>query len=78
MLPPLLRQVFCVPSSDCAGFCARTVAEYPGIAGNAEVPKLQETSRLVVAGGLGFEPRLTESESVVLPLDDPPSKDGID
>jgi hypothetical protein len=25
-----------------------------------------------VAGGLGFEPRLTESESVVLPLDDPP------
>jgi ABC-type sugar transport system substrate-binding protein len=27
-----------------------------------------------VAGGLGFEPRLTESESVVLPLDDPPIK----
>jgi hypothetical protein len=26
-----------------------------------------------VAGGLGFEPRLTESESVVLPLDDPPA-----
>ena len=26
----------------------------------------------VVAGGRGFEPRLTESESVVLPLDDPP------
>ena len=25
-----------------------------------------------MAGGLGFEPRLTESESVVLPLDDPP------
>jgi hypothetical protein len=25
-----------------------------------------------LAGGLGFEPRLTESESVVLPLDDPP------
>src|SRR2546423_6727957 len=25
-----------------------------------------------VAGGLGFEPRLTESESAVLPLDDPP------
>jgi hypothetical protein len=27
---------------------------------------------VVLAGGLGFEPRLTESESVVLPLDDPP------
>lgn len=25
-----------------------------------------------VAGGLGFEPRLAESESAVLPLDDPP------
>ena len=28
-----------------------------------------------VAGGLGFEPRLTESESAVLPLDDPPNLD---
>jgi hypothetical protein len=27
---------------------------------------------LRLVGGLGFEPRLTESESVVLPLDDPP------
>ena len=26
-----------------------------------------------LAGGLGFEPRLTESESAVLPLDDPPT-----
>ena len=26
----------------------------------------------LLAGGLGFEPRLTESESAVLPLDDPP------
>lgn len=26
-----------------------------------------------MAGGLGFEPRLVESESTVLPLDDPPS-----
>jgi hypothetical protein len=26
-----------------------------------------------VAGGLGFEPRLAESESAVLPLDDPPN-----
>jgi hypothetical protein len=27
-----------------------------------------------LAGGLGFEPRLAESESAVLPLDDPPSR----
>ena len=27
-----------------------------------------------MAGGLGFEPRLAESESAVLPLDDPPTK----
>ena len=33
-------------------------------------PALRRVS--VLAGGLGFEPRLTESESVVLPLDDPP------
>ena len=26
-----------------------------------------------LAGGLGFEPRQAESESAVLPLDDPPS-----
>jgi hypothetical protein len=25
-----------------------------------------------MVGGLGFEPRLAESESAVLPLDDPP------
>src|ERR1039457_1387271 len=28
-----------------------------------------------LAGGLGFEPRLAESESAVLPLDDPPAAD---
>ena len=27
-----------------------------------------------MAGGLGFEPRLAESESAVLPLDDPPPR----
>ena len=29
----------------------------------------------LVAGGLGFEPRLTESESAVLPLNYPPIRD---
>src|SRR5262249_16709993 len=30
-----------------------------------------------LAGGLGFEPRLAESESAVLPLDDPPPRAAI-
>ena len=30
------------------------------------------SKRVDLAGGLGFEPRLVESESDVLPLDDPP------
>src|SRR3954454_15623334 len=33
----------------------------------------RKAERNQVAGGLGFEPRLAESESAVLPLDDPPS-----
>ena len=33
---------------------------------------VKKRSHQSLAGGLGFEPRLTESESVVLPLDDPP------
>ena len=38
-----------------------------------ELQKNANDSDALVAGGRGFEPRLTESESVVLPLDDPPS-----
>ena len=34
--------------------------------------KILQYQYLGVAGGLGFEPRLAESESAVLPLDDPP------
>ena len=30
-----------------------------------------------LAGGLGFEPRLAESESAVLPLDDPPISETV-
>ena len=41
-------------------------------------PKTGENSELSwkikeLVGGLGFEPRLAESESAVLPLDDPPN-----
>jgi hypothetical protein len=35
--------------------------------------KIVEKSTKWLAGGLGFEPRLTESESAVLPLNYPPS-----
>jgi hypothetical protein len=34
---------------------------------------LDECARWTMAAGLGFEPRLTDSESAVLPLDDPAS-----
>ena len=42
----------------------------------ARSPQVPEsTGRLEkVVGGLGFEPRLAESESAVLPLDDPPDR----
>src|SRR5882724_8338234 len=36
------------------------------------LPGLAPQYRSYVAGGLGFEPRQAESESAVLPLDDPP------
>ena len=32
---------------------------------------------LLLAGGEGFEPPLAESESAVLPLDDPPNADRV-
>lgn len=48
------------------------------------VPRLKERASerrplilLYLAGGRGFEPRFTESESVVLPLNDPPVHDYI-
>ncbi len=34
---------------------------------------LDECATYILAGGEGFEPSLTDSESAVLPLDDPPS-----
>ena len=33
---------------------------------------------MLLAGGLGFEPRQPESESGVLPLDDPPPDGAVD
>ncbi len=35
-------------------------------------------TRSLLAGGPGFEPGFTESESVVLPLNDPPSSVSIE
>ncbi len=41
---------------------------------NQQSSQEQATQNKEMAGGLGFEPRLVESESTVLPLDDPPVK----
>jgi hypothetical protein len=35
--------------------------------------KTRHAAGLIMAGGLGFEPRLVVSETTVLPLDDPPN-----
>ena len=35
--------------------------------------QLGEPGIIVLAGGQGFEPQLTDSKSAVLPLDDPPA-----
>lgn len=43
-----------------------------GVRGQYPRPLDDGTKRL--AGGLGFEPRLADPESAVLPLDDPPTK----
>ena len=37
------------------------------------VRREQDMNKRTVAGGQGFEPRQAESESAVLPLDDPPA-----
>ena len=42
---------------------------------DAEIRQLKR-DLVRVAGGLGFEPRQAESESAVLPLDDPPTSPG--
>ena len=38
------------------------------------IEKAVQCQRRGLAGGLGFEPRQAESESAVLPLDDPPTE----
>src|SRR6266704_1746462 len=40
--------------------------------GDTSFSKRLRAKKSYVAGGLGFEPRQAESESAVLPLDDPP------
>src|ERR1700761_1568563 len=37
-------------------------------------PRAPTPARIGLVGGLGFEPRQAESESAVLPLDDPPTE----
>src|SRR5215218_2433461 len=74
----VIRASLC-PSSSLNARTRRVIATSPARTGapcNIPDPeKSHPTYRmhhLGLAGGLGFEPRLAESESAVLPLDDPP------
>ena len=67
-------------SADCAGFCASAVRRpfrffefVRGAKGGSKSPKHR---RLLLAGELGFEPRFSESESDVLPLNYSPTWPG--
>src|SRR5580704_12215664 len=62
------------PSTAAASQRARNRAQF----GDAsQTILLSNNNDFELAGGLGFEPRLAESESAVLPLDDPPpARDG--
>ena len=81
--PPLYpaRQRICV---DRANLAKQIGSVKPGFRRHrlaTQIPRRGDHSRdrkyliqlsIRLAGGLGFEPRLAESESAVLPLDDPP------
>ena len=55
------------------GFCQwLTIHEHTEILQKVRKSFLKK-NRGMVAGGQGFEPRQAESESAVLPLDDPPA-----
>jgi hypothetical protein len=62
----------------CADFCASDVrdpfADFRFFRAPETRLKRKKHRGFVMAGGLGFEPRLTESESAVLPLNYPPTK----
>src|SRR5262245_31897740 len=67
-----------VPLRSGIASCARADVAAAPTSANAKTRYLIASSRAdaiswnCVAGGLGFEPRLTESESAVLPLNYPP------
>ena len=65
---PSQRPIFSLRMSGI-GKCARNT---PANAGIPPETGKSTKSRKWMAGGPGFEPRLTESESVVLPLNYPP------
>ncbi len=74
---------WCFPGIDCAAArLALRVAPAFGLRIDPSPPARYEKTRVLrvfsyLAGGEGFEPPLTESESVVLPLDDPPKLDRL-
>ena len=62
----------CAPASKFAARTCRTVGSNQGRS-PGQTKTGPQGARSCLAGGLGFEPRLAESESAVLPLDDPPN-----
>ena len=61
-----------IPVRRCTSACRAGVCHGAAPCWTANFYVISMAWRLV-AGGLGFEPRLAESESAVLPLDDPPT-----
>src|SRR6185503_2700573 len=82
-MPPLargcgLRDPHSLRCAAALALRRRRGASMSGDAGRLRRCAKQESRHLagslaLLAGGLGFEPRLAESESAVLPLDDPPN-----
>jgi hypothetical protein len=64
------------PVARCADSCASDVrclfSKVRFVRALGKPEKCRKLRRFLMAGGLGFEPRLTESESAVLPLNYPP------
>ncbi len=67
--------VFFQPAEQMGTIRLRKAQKNPRFAGFFVIPGMRWNAReFILAGGLGFEPRLAESESAVLPLDDPPNE----
>src|SRR6202047_5378329 len=65
-------RAFFVSGWHCRDRPKANLRKFRGYSSNCQNQKYEAISEGFVAGGPGFEPRLTESESAVLPLNYPP------